>query len=480
MVNNQFNMLTRIKRYFRIVTISCIMPISILGGRVSINQVGAEESLAEEYPSEISSGVTLSESTLPVEELDRNVALPNVPVLPNRVIYRIKDHANLLGALSTGQMTDLLGNSNNRVERISPLLTQELLANSREIEIAPLARTFVVTLSPTANVENTIQTLSQLPFIEYAERDQLVQVNSIPNDPNFGQQWNLDQGNDADIDAPEAWDINTAIKYIKIAILDTGVEEQHIEFKNKFFRGSNFTSDDTTQWNDGHGHGTHVAGIAAAKTDNGTGVAGVCWGKCQIMPVKVLTDGGWGYYSWIAQGIYYAAQNSVKVINLSLGSATDSQTLHDAIQYAYNKRVTIVAAAGNDGGAVLYPAAYPETIAVAATDDNDNIPGWSNQGSQIDLAAPGASYVLSTYLDNGFAWMRGTSMATPHVAGAAALLQSFYRQTYGKFLKPEQVRCYLQKSADDLGLSLNKQGAGRLNLKQLLLLVVDPNFVACD
>jgi thermitase len=480
MVNNQFNMLTRIKRYFRIVTISCIMPISILGGRVSINQVGAEESLAEEYPSEISSGVTLSESTLPVEELDRNVALPNVPVLPNRVIYRIKDHANLLGALSTGQMTDLLGNSNNRVERISPLLTQELLANSREIEIAPLARTFVVTLSPTANVENTIQTLSQLPFIEYAERDQLVQVNSIPNDPNFGQQWNLDQGNDADIDAPEAWDINTAIKYIKIAILDTGVEEQHIEFKNKFFRGSNFTSDDTTQWNDGHGHGTHVAGIAAAKTDNGTGVAGVCWGKCQIMPVKVLTDGGWGYYSWIAQGIYYAAQNSVKVINLSLGSATDSQTLHDAIQYAYNKRVTIVAAAGNDGGAVLYPAAYPETIAVAATDDNDNIPGWSNQGSQIDLAAPGASYVLSTYLDNGFAWMRGTSMAAPHVAGAAALLQSFYRQTYGKFLKPEQVRCYLQKSADDLGLSLNKQGAGRLNLKQLLLLVVDPNFVACD
>jgi thermitase len=479
MISNQFDILTRIKRYFRIITISGIIPISILGGHFLINPVGAEEFATEKDFSKILPG-TVVEPNLLAEEPGRN-ALPKVPISTNRVIYQFKKDANLLGALPIAQMTNLLGNSNNVVGSIKPLLTQELLANSTESETTSLlARTFVVTLSPTADVENTIQTLSQLPFVEYAEGDQLVQINSIPNDPYFGNQWNLDQSNDADIDAPEAWNISTATKYVRIAVLDTGVEQTHTEFKGELIKGSNFTSADTTQWNDGHGHGTHVAGIAAAKTDNGTGVAGVCWGNCLITPVKVLTDDGWGFYSWIAQGIYYAAQNSVKVINLSLGSATDSQTLHDAIQYAYNKGVTIVAAAGNDGGAVLYPAAYPETIAVAATDDNDNIPGWSNQGSQIDLAAPGASYVLSTYLNNGFTWMRGTSMAAPHVAGAAALLQSFYRQTYGKFLQPEQVRCYLQESADDLGLSLNKQGAGRLNLKQLLSLVEDPNFVACN
>lgn len=474
MVSNQFDILTRIKHYFRIITISCIIPIAILSSHFLINPVGAEELAAiEENSSGIPPGIVVVEHNL--KETGRN-ALPET----NQVIYQIKPNANLFGPLSTVQMTDLLGNSNNRVESIKPLLTQELLANSTELKTTSLARTFVVTLSPTADIENTIKTLSQLPFVAYAERDQLVQINSIPNDPYFGYQWNFDQSNDADIDAPEAWSINTATKYVRIAILDTGVEQTHTEFKGKLKKGSNFTSADTTQWNDGQGHGTHVAGIAAAKTDNGTGVAGVCWGNCLITPIKVLTDDGWGFYSWIAQGIYYAAQNYVKVINLSLGSATDSQTLHDAIQYAYNKGVTIVAAAGNDGGAVLYPAAYPETIAVAATDDSDNIPGWSNQGSQIDLAAPGASYVLSTYLDNGFAWMRGTSMAAPHVAGAAALLQSFYRQTYGKFLQPEQVRCYLQESADDLGLPLNKQGAGRLNLKQLLSLVADPNFVACN
>jgi thermitase len=481
MVSNQlFSILTRIKHYVRIITISCIIPLSIFGSRVLINPASAEEFLAAEDNSpEVSVGEVLIEPTLLVEELGKNIALPsNTSALPEQVVYRIEDNAKWL-ALSTTQIANLLGNSNNRVERIQPLLAQGLLVNLTERKLAPLARTFVVTLSPTADIDNTIQTLSQLPFVEYAERDPVVQVNYIPNDPYFGKQWSLDQSNDADIDAPEAWDISTA-RWIRIAILDTGVDEQHNDFK-KLAPGYNFTSNNSTQWNDGHGHGTHVAGIAAAKTNNGTGVAGVCWGKgnCQIMPVKVLTNQGWGYYSWIANGIIHAAQNSAKVINLSLGSNIDSQTLHEAIQYAYNKNVTIVAAAGNNGGAVLYPAAYPETIAVAATNKYDNIPNWSNWGSQIDLAAPGVS-ILSSYLDNSVAWMSGTSMAAPHVTGAVALLQSFYRQTYGKFLKPEQVRCYLQESADDLGRSLYKQGAGRLNLKQLLQLVVDPDFVTCN
>lgn len=483
MVNNKFNRLTLIRRYFRITTISCIISISILGGRVSINPASAEELPPE--TEELSSAETLP-GLVPIEPIplgesqSSNIIPPNVPALTNRVIYRLKDNATLLGILSTAQMADFLNNSNNPVEKINPLLTPELLANSAEIKATSfsLARTFVVTLSSTTDVENIIKSLSQLPFVEYAEPDQIVQVSSTPNDTYFGEQWNLNNTNDADVDAPEAWDINTASKWIRIAILDTGAESQHTEFKGKLVKGVNFTSDDATQWEDGYGHGTHVAGIAAAKTNNGIGIAGICWGNCMIMPVKVLTDDGWGYYSWIANGIVYAAKNSAKVINLSLGSTTDSQTLHEAIQYAYKKGVTIVAATGNSGGAVLYPAAYPETIAVAATNENDGIPWWSNRGSEVDLAAPGVT-ILSTYLGNSLTWMSGTSMATPHVAGAVAALQSFYRQTYGKFLNPEQVRCYLQQSANDLGLSLDKQGAGRLNLEKLLLLVTDPNFV-CD
>jgi thermitase len=481
MVSNQlFDILTQIKRYVRIITISCIIPLSIFGSRVSINPASAEEFLAaEENLPEVSVGEVLIEPNLLAEEPSRNTVLPsNTPALPEQVIYRVKDNAKLL-ALSTAQVANLLGNSNNPVERIQPLLAQGLLVNFTERELAPLARTFVVTLSPTADIDNTIQTLSQLPFVEYAERDPLVQVNYMPNDPYCEWQWNLDQSNDADIDALEAWDISTA-RWIRIAILDTGVEAQHTDFK-KLGPGRNFTSNDPSQWNDGHGHGTHVAGIAAAKTNNRTGVAGVCWGRgnCQIMPVKVLTDQGWGYHSWIVNGIVYAVKKYARVINLSLGGTTNSQTLHEAIQYAYNKNITIVAAAGNNGGAVLYPAAYPETIAVAATNRKDKIPWWSSWGKQIDLAAPGVS-ILSTYRNNSFAWKSGTSMAATHVTGAAALLQSIYRRTHKKFLKPEQVRCYLQESADDLGLHLHEQGAGRLNLKQLLQLVVDPSFVTCN
>ncbi|NJO16127.1 MAG: peptidase S8 [Thioploca sp.] len=484
MISDKLNILTLIARYFRIVTIGYLISISILGVRFSINQANAEE-LFTEATAAVGTTETLPGltpiTTIPLgENQSRNVVRSPVPVLTNRLIYRLKGNANLLGALSTAQMADLLANSNSRVEKISALLTSELLANSAEIRTTPLARTFVMTLSSSTNIENTIKTLSQLPFIDYVEPDQIVQVESTtPNDTYFGEQWNLNNANDADIDAPEAWDIDTASKWINIAILDTGVERQHSEFYKELIKGSNFTSNDSTLWDDGYGHGTHVAGIAAARTNNNMGIAGVCWGNCRIIPVKVLTDDGWGYYSWIANGVVYAAQNSAKVINLSLGSTTDSQTLHEAIQYAYKKGVTVVAAAGNNGGAVLYPAAYPETIAVAATDSNDGIPWWSNRGSEIDLAAPGVD-ILSTYLDNSLAWMSGTSMATPHVAGVAAALQSFYRQRYGKFLKPESVRCYLQLSADDLGLALNKQGAGRLNLQKLLQLVADPNFVDCN
>ena len=193
MVNNKFNRLTLIRHYFRITTIGCIISISILGGRVSINPASAEELPPE--TEELSSAETLP-GLVPVEPIplgesqSRNITLPNVPALTNRVIYRLKDDVTLLGTLSTAQMADFLNDSNNHVEKINPLLTPELLANSAEIKATSLARTFVVTLSSTTDIENIIKSLSQLPFIEYAEPDQIVQVSSTPNDTYFGEQWN--------------------------------------------------------------------------------------------------------------------------------------------------------------------------------------------------------------------------------------------------------------------------------------------------
>ena len=174
---------------------------------------------------------------------------------------------------------------------------------------------------------------------------------------------------------------------------------------------------------DDFGHGTHVAGIAAAATNNGIGIAGISWGA-RVMPVKVLDQYGNGWYSDIADGIVYAADNGAKIINLSLGGAAASQTLCQAAAYAQQKGALLVAAAGNAGAAVLYPAACDGVLAVAATDRSDQRASFSNYGPEVDLAAPGVDiYSTWPWLD-GYFTKSGTSMAAPHVSGVAALVWS--------------------------------------------------------
>ena len=174
---------------------------------------------------------------------------------------------------------------------------------------------------------------------------------------------------------------------------------------------------------DDFGHGTHVAGIAAAATNNGIGIAGVSWGA-RVMPVKVLDQYGNGWYSDIADGIVYAADNGAKIINLSLGGAAASQTLCQAAAYAQQKGALLVAATGNAGAAVLYPAACDGVLAVAATDRSDQRASFSNYGPEVDLAAPGVDiYSTWPWLD-GYFTKSGTSMAAPHVSGVAALVWS--------------------------------------------------------
>jgi thermitase len=283
------------------------------------------------------------------------------------------------------------------------------------------------------------------PHVTFAEPDYLAYAQEDPGaaDPFFGKQWGLDNTGqeydgrrgteDADIDAPEAWDFATGSADVRIAILDSGIDPNHPDLEGKLvddvidFSGS-LTVDDN------YGHGTHVAGIAAAKTNNGEGVAGVGY-DASLLNVKVLGDEGWGASSWVAEGIVWATDNGAHVINMSLGFYSKSRTLEAAVDYAWNSGVLLVAAAGNDGTSrKLYPAAYPNCMAVAATDDDDqrvDEPGWwaSNYGEWVDVAAPGL-FIYSTFPTHDYFlgkalhydYGSGTSMATPHVSGLAGLL----------------------------------------------------------
>ena len=279
--------------------------------------------------------------------------------------------------------------------------------------------------------------LRSLPFTSFLEEDVKVQAYYQPNDPRYSEQWYLPS-----ISAPAAWDVTVGSNQVTIAIIDTGVDYTHADLASKCVAGYNFVGHNNNPMDD-HGHGTHVAGIAAAIGNNGTGVAGVDW-SARIMPIKVLNSQGSGYDSDVASGIRYAADHGAQVINMSLGSSEYSYTLEEAVNYAFNKGVTIVAAAGNDDGAVGYPAACPHVIAVGALDSSDRLASFSNRGSDLDLTAPGVN-ILST-VPGGYQKMSGTSMASPVVTGCASLVLASYPD-YG----PSQVESALEAGATDLG-----------------------------
>lgn len=243
------------------------------------------------------------------------------------------------------------------------------------------------------------------------------------------------------IGADKVWDKTTG-SGIKVAVIDTGVQLTHPDLSSNITTGYDFVNNDSDA-SDDNGHGTHVAGIIAA-IQNSAGTIGAA-NKARIMPVKVLNNQGYGYLSDVAKGIYYAADNGARVINLSLGASTDSLTLKNAIAYAAGKGVIIAAAAGNDYGKTCsYPAAYPGAICVVATDSYNKLASFSNIGGE--LAAPGVSN-YSTYLGSTYKYMSGTSMATPHVAGAAAVVIS-----YCSTCTSSQIRTILRENAVDLGV----------------------------
>ena len=242
------------------------------------------------------------------------------------------------------------------------------------------------------------------------------------------------------IGASNVWESGTG-SGVKVAVIDTGIQLNHPDLSGNILTGYDFVNNDSSA-NDDNGHGTHVAGIVAS-TMNGSGNVGASY-SAKLIPIKVLNESGYGYLSDVAKGIYYATDNGARVINLSLGTPYDSDVMRRAVTYASNKGVLIVAAAGNESGAPCsYPAAYSSVVCVVATTQDNKLASFSNIGGE--LAAPGVSN-YSTYINSSYAKLSGTSMASPHVAGSAALLMSVCTDC-----TTSQIRDILRSTAIDLG-----------------------------
>jgi subtilisin len=274
--------------------------------------------------------------------------------------------------------------------------------------------------------------------------------------------WNIDR-----VDAEISWAISTGDP-VKVGVIDTGIDLKHPDLQANIKGGYNAINP-LKSANDDNGHGTHVAGIIAA-LNNSIGVIGV-GPNIDLYAIKVLNANGSGYLSDVIEGLDWAVTNGMQVVNMSLGTPQDVQSFHDAILNAYNAGVTIVAAAGNSGGAVSYPAAYPEVIAVSATDQNNQIASWSSQGPEVDLAAPGVN-IYSTYKGQSYATLSGTSMAAPHVSGAAALIIDTKKcdLNLDGVCTPAEVQQRLEQTAIDLGDSGkdNLYGSGLVNVYNAL------------
>ena len=332
--------------------------------------------------------------------------------------------------------------------------------------IAPI-HVSVLHLPPDLSVEKAITSLKGAPGVEFAEPNYIYSVAQITDPGMDKNQWAPQK-----IGAPDAWLATAGDPDIVIAVVDTGVDYLHSELAPNMWAnsdeipnngidddGNNFT-DDVSGWDfanndndplDDHFHGTHVAGIAAASPGvNDSGIVGIC-PHCSIMAVKVMTSQGSGTIDNIANGITYAADNGARVINMSLGGSAGSTTLESAVNYAWARGVVVVAAAGNDGkDARLYPAAYPNAMAVASTNIDDYHSCFSNYGSgYVSVAAPGELIYSTTPRDasgDTYATYSGTSMATPHVSGLAGLLIS-----QDPTRSNTAVRDLIESTADDLG-----------------------------
>ncbi len=327
---------------------------------------------------------------------------------------------------------------------------------------------------PAGTVKQAIAALRANPNVEYAEPNGIAQAFVDPNDTYYSTCYNtafygcVAQWNWPKIQANLAWDLVTGSTDVKVAVLDTGIDNSHPDLPPVALQKDFINNDDNAE--DDFGHGTHVAGIIGALTNNGVGVAGENW-SVSLMAGKVLDAYGSGTWESVANGITWAADNGANVINMSLGGSSSSTTLKNAVDYAWGKGVVIACSAGNGGSTTkTYPASYTNCIAVAATDKNDRKASFSSYGfSWVDVAAPGDA-VLSTMpntpvtLNTSYGYkmnydaLSGTSMAAPHVAGLAALVWAS-----GKCTTASCVRSRIEKNSDKLSGTFLYWRYGRIN-----------------
>ncbi|MEW6622822.1 MAG: S8 family peptidase [Bacillota bacterium] len=314
--------------------------------------------------------------------------------------------------------------------------------------------------------EAAIMSLSKSDSVKQIEQDIIVSLPPLQPNTNMLRSWwyhspiltkstQQTPWNIERVRANLAWGSSRG-KDVKVAILDTGIDYKHPDLRGNIAGGVNYIYPRYPYWDD-NGHGTHVAGTVAA-IDNSFGVVGVA-PSVRIYAVKVLNAQGSGSLSGVLSGLQWCVNNKMQVVNMSLGTAESTSSFKTAIKAVDDAGIVIVAAAGNSGpsGSISYPGAYPETICVGATDDKDELASYSSRGPQLTLVAPG-SKIYSTTRSSSYGNMSGTSMATPHVAGTAALLLQINQN-----LKPSEIREILTSSAEKLpGLGEHQQGAGLL------------------
>ena len=392
-----------------------------------------------------------------------------------------------------------------------------LSSSGKMVELPDLSLLYTLTFSPTWDAKAVAEEFSRDPNLEFAEPNYYVHMSAVPNDPSYAtKQWHLNNTGQtggtpgADIDAQLAWDANQGSTSVVIGIVDSGIDLDHPDIVNNLwintgeipnngidddlngkiddYYGWDFVSDDKTPEpvpgvgaNDGVIHGTHVAGIVSAVTNNSVGVAGVSW-TSKVMAVKILDNNGDSTTTRAINGMKYAVDNGAQIINCSFGTeGVYSSSFDSIVDYIYGLDGLIVAAAGNNDRDIDVIKESPvcndrganKVLGVASTDDDDLKSGFSNYGATyVDVSAPGSS-IYSTYFDNGVAPFNvaygtasGTSMSAPVVSGIAALLKS-----QNSTLTNVQLTQALRDSTDDVGLG-STMGTGRVNARAALALVI--------
>ncbi|GAB5496179.1 MAG: hypothetical protein Phyf2KO_12590 [Phycisphaerales bacterium] len=384
------------------------------------------------------------------------------------------DHGYAFDGLSVQVTSSIAGGSVIQAEELKNALVQTGALSVRPV--APfefgdraLAESLGLTRMYVVSLDGSLGSLEAADLLE-ATGSAVVQADPVivglqtdqngPNDPGFPSQYslhNLGQTiggvsgvSDSDVDAFEAWNLTSGAGQIVIAVLDAGVSHEHPDLFHKLTDGYNTTGQgSTSDANDTfNSHGTHVAGIAAAQSNNGTGMTGMSWGS-PIMPIKIANILGFTSDVWMSEGLIWAADNGARVAVISYGLDNGSDLMHAAIQYAHDRGVVVCASTGNSGvEGVKFPAKYPETIAVAATDNKDQLASFSTYGPEVTVAAPGVD-IISTWHSLGqptYGFESGTSASCPLVGGIAALVLSA-----DPSLTPDEVRNILADSSEDLG-----------------------------